>query len=137
MQLPTAKDWSLMRTTLTVFMPDVIQVYSITTTYNEYGQPSQARTLTTTISGQLSAATGTELQHVNDIISSDAVNEGVENTEVMHLVLPYSATLTTEQEVTTADGKNWQVTMSNDSQTFTAAKEYTLYRHLISNQEVP
>lgn len=136
MQIPSVMDWNLMRTTLTYFMPDVIQVYTLTTTYNEYGQPTEARTLTTTISGQLSAATGTEIQHVNDIISSDAVNEGVENTEVLHLVLPFSASLTTEQEVTTADGKNWNVTVSNDSQTFTAAREYTLYRRLLNGSEV-
>lgn len=137
MQVPNASQWAFMRSMLTSFMPDVIQIYTLTTTYNEYGQPSEVRTLTTTISGQLSAATGTELQHITDLISSDPVNQGIENTEVIHLVLPYSATLTTEQEVTTADGKDWQVTVSNDSQTFTAAREYTLYRHLVSGTEVP
>lgn len=134
---PGDKVWKLMRSRVQRYYSDVVSIYSVGTTYDEYGKETTARTLLATVSGQLSKAGGSERQHVTTILSNAPVDQGIENTEIMHLALPYDTSLSIEHEVTTADGKNWQVTNINDSATFTAAKEATIYRHLVSGQEVP
>lgn len=130
------QDLAYMRDEIRAFFDDPISIYSVTITYDEYGQETTTRTLTASVTGQLSNARGNEVQHVAEILSNAPINQGIENVEVMHLTLPYSTSLSITDEITTVDGKNWQVTNINDSQTFVAAKQATIYRHLVGGQEV-
>lgn len=123
-----------MRQLVRAVMQDTIEIYNVTTTTDEWGNPTTSRTLATTVKGQLSAASGNERKLAESLGAINNVITGDENIEIMHLVLPYGTSLALNQEVKSPDGKYWQVVQVNSSQSYTAALEATLMRTIINNE---
>lgn len=134
--LPSNKDWAILRNLLPKVMQDYVEIYTVSTSNNQWGKPTKSYSLATTVSGQLSAANGNERKLIESLGAIQNVVTGDETLEGMHLRLPYGTSLTLTQEVKTIDGKYWQVAQVGSTQTYTAALEATLFRKLVNDEVI-
>lgn len=112
-------------------MQDTVSIYSVSSSYNGEGYQTKTRTLTSGTIGQLSAASGNEVQLIESL-----VNAGSENIATLKLLLPYGTTIAVDNEVDTADGFTWNVIHANTTQTYIAAVEALLYRRVVNGSVV-
>jgi hypothetical protein len=103
------------------FMPEVIEVYNVATTLNDFGEATYTRTLALTVSGQHQELTGNERT-----LLSTLVDAGLENIEGIKVILPYGTAITVAQDVKTADGTFWHVAFVSRTKTYNAAVEVML-----------
>lgn len=128
-----ALDLAFLREDIQQFFIDPVSIYSISTSgYLPDGRKVTARSLTTTVSGQITDTTGNERALIEALI-----NAGEEKIETTKLYLPYSVTISVDNEVDTADGKTWEVVHADSTKTFTAAHTVLLARKLVDSAQVP
>lgn len=97
MQIPSDRDWAEMRRLVTSYFPDVVSLYTITETFNRYGEPTVVSGFVMTVSGQLNTPSGRERE-----ILSALKNEGVAIEDSMHLTLPYGTPIDYAHTVVTS-----------------------------------
>ncbi len=132
MQLPSAKDWSYLRSEVRKFMPDTVSINSVVISRDRYGNESKVYTVLSTPKAKIYDTSGSEKQLIAAL-----VNEGTDTIETAKLDLPYGTAITTENEILTSDGKYWQVVSTNTTQTFTAITQALLFRHLRNQVVTP
>lgn len=127
------KMMSTMRSIITNYYPDPVSIYSIMTSgYTNDGRVVTTRSLVITVSGQITDTTGNERALIESLI-----NAGNEKIETTKLYLPYSVTISADNEVDTIDGKRWEIVNVDSTKTFTAAHTVLLARKLVDNTGVP
>lgn len=109
------------------FAPDVVSIYNITETLDGFGDVTKTRVLAATVKGEISNPSGSEKELIATLITS-----GIENTEAIKLRVPYGTAIEVNQEVNTADNKQWNIVYTDSSMTYTAATIALLTRQVIT-----
>lgn len=109
------------------FMPETVNLYSITVTRNIAAQETTSRTFVTTISGQFAEVSRQE----REIISA-LTKTGIENTESIKLIIPFDTVIDTSQQIETVSGIFWNV-IPLRNKTYTAGMEVLLTRQITTS----
>ena len=131
MQAINDKQWAMMRSAVTAYFPDKVSFYSVTKSYDRFGNLTTASGLMLTVSGQFNNPSGKDREILEALKA--AGNQFDESTKFS---LPYGTQASIDWVAVSANSIEWNVAYINQHQTFTAATDCLLTRSLINGRRV-